>query len=1385
MLVKKPFRLAYILFFALVLPWQVQSQCSQIVDLNTWSRAATTTSGNWVVNAAGTSVEQTINGQPSFFVSPQEFINVRMRGTFRTTNTDDDFMGFVFGWQDPTLISGTTWDFDGYLFDWSQVPHFNANAGRYLVRLDGVMNQGGGSWWNHAPTPQFSIVDSDIGAGTGWTRNVSYNFELTYLTDRIVIVINNDTFFDVAGCFQPGKFGFYNYSQGNVFYSNFNYDILPDFQVASTNVCDSDSAQFFYINDTCNTLAGAPSSVNSFSWNFGDGNTSTAINPAHLYSSPGTYNVTLTVTDIFNCATSVNQSVTINPLPAPPTASNNGPLCENSTLTLLSNGSSPGGTFSWTGPNGYTSTQQNPSIPAAQNNASGTYSVVFTDANGCESTPTNTAATVHPTPLAPTAGSNGPVCEDSTINFTAAGQAGASFTWNGPNGFSSSTANPSINNPSTAASGTYNVFSTINGCPGPATAVSVTVNPTPTVAIAGTQQICNGQTTTLSASGANSYAWSNGAASPNTTVAPTDDSTFTVVGVSGAGCPSLPVSATVIVDTVPVVDLGNNMTVCDGVTLDAGPVGHIFSWSTSATTQTIPVSSSGTYSVTVTDSNNCSGTDAVTVTVNNTIPVNLGANQNVCPGDSVLIVPNPNPFASYNWSTGSTANSIYASVQGNYSVNVLDANGCPSSDTIFLNVYPTPTVNISGTNTICVGETSTLTATGAATYAWNTGANSPAITVAPLVDSTYTVIGTSSVGCPSAPTTYTVIVDTLPTVNLGADTTVCDGLTLDAGTSGSNYTWSTSATSQTIPVTTSGTYFVTISNSATCQNSDTINVVVNNTVSPDLGPDQDICPGTTTTLVSNPNNFSVYNWSTSATTSSITVGTTGNYVLNTQDQNGCPSTDTVFVNVYALLAGNAGADTLVCNGDIATFDASSWAGATYAWLPGGQTTPSISTGAAGIYTVSIDDGNGCIYGDTVELTVDTPPTISLATSDSTRCVGDPITFTVSPAGVATYDFFNGGNNIGSGASETLTTTALLAGNSINAIATTVNGCATAASNAIAINILDRPTGTTFADTVCEGFPTTLNLNPGPNLNATWTGTGGLSGNGNTLSYIYPSAGNYSYSIVLDNGFCDTTINGTVFVRAEPGPVNVSDTIACLGEDALLNASGSGGSLEWYDASTNGNLVTTGGSLTVPNAVLSDTFYVQEIITGCVGPLTPILLEVVDNPVAGFLASPDTSIILNIPQSEVQFVNVSTGANSYFWDFGDGNTTTNISPIYSYDTPGDYMVTLIAVTSANCQDTITIGPFEVRDFEGFSAPNGFSPNGDGDNDTWIVDDLFFYPNNTVQIFNRWGDSVFEAERYQSNWDGTRNGEPLPEGTYYYVIDLGNGSDPVKGFIVLFR
>ncbi|HSB64220.1 MAG TPA: hypothetical protein VLJ18_08640 [Thermoanaerobaculia bacterium] len=218
------------------------------------------------------------------------------------------------------------------------------------------------------------------------------------------------------------------------------------------------------------------------------------------FTAPGTFTITLS-------GYAIPTSLTFVVAAPPVVASNGGSVCAGSPLALFATPSISGAAFSWTGPNGFTSTLQNPVIGTATTAATGTYTVVRTFA-GQTSTST-TSGVVRASPAVPVAGGNSPLCAGGTLSLTAATVAGATYAWTGPNGFTSTLQNPALAGATAAASGTYVVTATVNGC-STAASIGVTVNtppPAPTAANGG--PICAGGTLTLTASTiANAtYAW--------------------------------------------------------------------------------------------------------------------------------------------------------------------------------------------------------------------------------------------------------------------------------------------------------------------------------------------------------------------------------------------------------------------------------------------------------------------------------------------------------------------------------------------------------------------------------------------------------------------------------------------------------------------------------------------------------------------------------------------------------------------------------------------------------------------------------------------------------------------------------------------------------------
>ena len=201
------------------------------VDLNTWSKKGPGGSGNWTVAGDGTSVFQSINGNPTFFVSPADFYNTTVVGSFGVETTgDDDYIGFVFGYQTPQGTVSTDYDF--LLFDWKQGNQSGSSRGFTLSRVQGNNTI---PFANH----QVSAAGYDVWAsniGTGWADNTFYDFTLLYQAERISIDIAGGVFgagatiFDViptdvglvaGSTFPNGQFGFYNYSQSSVRYRSF------------------------------------------------------------------------------------------------------------------------------------------------------------------------------------------------------------------------------------------------------------------------------------------------------------------------------------------------------------------------------------------------------------------------------------------------------------------------------------------------------------------------------------------------------------------------------------------------------------------------------------------------------------------------------------------------------------------------------------------------------------------------------------------------------------------------------------------------------------------------------------------------------------------------------------------------------------------------------------------------------------------------------------------------------------------------------------------------------------------------------------------------------------------------------------------------------------
>lgn len=547
----------------------------------------------------------------------------------------------------------------------------------------------------------------------------------------------------------------------------------------------------------------------------------------------------------------------------------------------------PGATYQWSpAPSLNAANIQSPTIMA---DATQTFSVTVTDANGCsvsDQVAITRAFASLPTQLVVAA------CADAPPVLLAP-TTGTHYTWSTPSGAGPSGATVSSYTPQ--VSGMHAVTITdAQGCTG-TTVFSVTLHALPVVDLGADQSLCGATGHVLDAGNAGStFLWNNNSATQQITA--TTSGTYSVTVTNANGCSA---SDAVHVQFNPLpVDVLNDVSACATTppTLDAGNAGSSFLWNTTATTQQITATTSGTYSVTITTPQQCAATFSAEVSLTPAITVALGNDTTICAG-TTLLVDAANAGATHVWSTGASTPSIQVTTTGTYSVTVSNA-GCSATDAITVTVQDAPQ-DVLQDRTECVGVPITLDAGNAGSiFLWSNGAVSQQITV--TQPGIYTVTVTNASGCAVIFDAQVTFVQP-PVVVLGADTVLCEGqaLVLDAGNAGSTYQWSHGATGRTVHVTQAGTYTVVVDNGH-CTRSDAITVAFNPSPLRQLTDQVRVCleeePGFV--VLDAGNAGSRYGWSTGETTQMIMASAYGMYIVEVTNSFDCATRDSVAVTEY-------------------------------------------------------------------------------------------------------------------------------------------------------------------------------------------------------------------------------------------------------------------------------------------------------------------------------------------------------------------------------------------------------------------------------------------------------------------------------------------------------
>ncbi len=437
--------------------------------------------------------------------------------------------------------------------------------------------------------------------------------------------------------------------------------------------------------------------------------------------------------------------------------------------------------------------------------------------------------------------------------------------------------------------------------------------------------------------------------------------------------------------------MGND-TICNGdtTTLTANG-GGFYLWSTGSSSNSISVSpnSNTNYNVVVTDANTCVDSSSISVVVNPLPAISISGNNTICQGGSTTLTASGG--SSYLWNNGSSSSSITVSpvVDSTYIVTGTNANGCSDTSSVLVQVMTNPTATISGNDSICYGESTTLNATGGGTYTWNTGATSNSINVSPTSNTPYYVV--VDVGGCIDTAFHNLSVNPLPVVNISGNTTICNGqsITLTA-TGGGSYVWNTGSFSDSIVVypTSDTSYSVVVTNIYNCIDSSTANVTVNPLPNISINGDTSICLGTITSLTASGANNYIWNNSSITPVINVSPTTTTTYSVTGTDLNNCSDSAQIQVEVLPLPIAAINGSSTICFGETTTLTASG--GDTYVWNTLDSTSSiTLAPQDTSTYTVIVSS-NGCI--DSANYTIDVIPLpVISAYSDTTIIMGQSAT----------------------------------------------------------------------------------------------------------------------------------------------------------------------------------------------------------------------------------------------------------------------------------------------------------------------------------------------------------------------------------------------------------
>lgn len=1061
--------------------------------------------------------------------------------------------------------------------------------------------------------------------------------------------------------------------------------------------------------------------------------------------------------------------------------------------------------FSWS--NGQTGT--GPFSSSVNNLCNGLYSVTATGLNGCFNV--YTVNITSPTQLTLATSVMQPSCNQCNggATVTPGGGAGSTYSINWAFG-------PSTTTVSNLCAGIYPVtISDNNGCTQSAT---VTVNNSSSIAgpTITTQDIPCGATctgaATIVATSTNApvtYNWISPAIS-GTTASNLCPGDYFVQMQDAQGC---------IKNASLTINAATNITVSAFVTPPAcgltngsihlvtagGTPSYNFNWAPSAPNSgTVNNVGPGSYTITVTDSSpgGCATTSVININNLNAPVVAFSSTNincfNACTGAAnANVTGTATPF-TYNWSVGGNTSSLSSLCKGVITLSVTDANSCVAVKSLTITDNAQLQAGVPNVTQPTCGQCNGAVTVGALggvgpyTYSWTSGFSGAS--QSSLCAGLYQVLITDNLGCQQ---TQNVIINNSNGITgetFSVQNVVCNGncngavtVTPIGGTAPISFAWinpALASTANSVNGLCPGTYFVKMTDAQGCARTASADVTAATSLSvtPNvLQPGCGVSNGVISLVVSGGTLPYTFSWSpVSASGSSLTGLSPGVYTVVVTDQNGAGCSLPQIINLNNLngpsltFTQNNIACFGQCNGSVQV-TATGTAATTFTWSTGSNAAGS-GTSCAGVITLTAS-ANGCesirtftiTQNPELEFNFDFKPISCLNNCDgriSIQAVG----------GMLAYTF---GGTTPPNSSNVFS---LCAGVYTMSV-TDANGCV--ADSAINLKSPAPITATLNAlnsscSSVADGSAGVIAAGGTPGYSYLWQGPSSFTSTGKNLINIF--SGTYTLSITDTLGCKKDSVLSivtTVTIDANAG----IDTLVCPGSSVAISGLNSLGvtKYEWYQLPNSTSTVANTASFSIANA--SDSYtYMLVTISNSPGCFDRDTIVVSSYSVPYIEAGPSYTIPL-FSTVTIGGNPTSAGVSTVTWTPAFGLTDANLeNPVCNATLSTNYTVSISYGKGCIVSDTMFLNIYpEIK------VNSGFSPNGDGKNDRWIIDYLEQFPNNTVEIFNRWGDRLFFSTGYTVPWDGKFNGKDLPVGTYYYVIHLNHPAypKPYTGPVTIFR